>query len=316
MTTPDTPDKPDTPLSLLTNKSPLSPSTMFKIKKVELELDEHGRTPLMNAIIHNEYNDTDKTMELIEENKNNPYYFNIVDKHGNNALMYALNYNRGNFEVISPLIDKTENFNLKSNFGMTPNIKMTPLLYAIMTEQSEVAMKMLTKIKIDLSITDNEGNNALMYAITTNLTEVCKELMKHKGMISSVNNNNETPLIIACKSRNPEMALALLKLKKNINISQLDNTNHNALYYAKKYNMNNVIDAILKSRDYVAINNFNDATTNMNLLRSKSAATRVIGNRDFQNIILDKLGGRKTAKKHKKNVKKTIKRCTNNKLIK
>ncbi len=79
----------------------------------------------------------------------------------------------------------------------------------------------------------------------------CLRILKYLNIINNTflnkqGNNDETPLIAACRKNNTKSALCLIKMKANVNAQ--DNKGNTALIYASKFNNIEIISRLIKNK--------------------------------------------------------------------
>jgi len=132
---------------------------------------------------------------------------------------------------------------------------ITPLLTALKYQQTSLAFWLIevannkskgrTKVTATeallINAKDNQGNSALHLAVEYNAIELANVLIRYGAKVSQVNNNNQTPLIVAITSNYQALAQFLVNQRSQLNIK--DNFNKTALDYVKASNIPLVITA-------------------------------------------------------------------------
>lgn len=107
--------------------------------------------------------------------------------------------------------------------------KQTPLFDCITTASPEV-VKILLKHKADVNHKDMDGNTALHYAAADGLTSIVHFLITAGASVEAINNEQQTPLIMAVE--NTHLNAIKLLLQNNANVVHKDKTGKTALFHA------------------------------------------------------------------------------------
>jgi ankyrin repeat protein len=173
-------------------------------------------------------------------------YLNVVDSEGLTPLYWACITQME--DVALKILDNPE-----CTLNYTGKYMYTPLIWAIHNKMSSVALKMIDRKDCAFSYQDLQGNTCLTWALILRLHDVAlKILFRDDCVINQVNNNNDSPFLIACRNNMVEIALRICETK-NI-IDYVDRTGKNGLYWIKHHNMEAVkakyIERGFNSRTY------------------------------------------------------------------
>lgn len=131
-------------------------------------VDQHGRTPLVYAVIVN----LSIVKNLVEKGAN----VNATDNNGKTVLMYAVeedHINHDTLEIVKFLLEKEAAVNAADQNGKTA------LMYAVFTSLGIV--KALVEKGAHVSATDNSRRTALSYALLKNKTDIIIYLQGKMG---------------------------------------------------------------------------------------------------------------------------------------
>lgn len=146
---------------------------------------------------------------------------------------------------------KMKNYDLKDNNDM-----QSPFFFACKSGLTNVALKLLELNKHKITFQVKEGKNSLYYACLKNMNEVIKIILNmediNEDVLNSMDDYQNTPLLLCIKNKNEKRALQILKLKYekkiNVNVYQNNDKNKNALYYAVEHNLKHVIKLLLNNK--------------------------------------------------------------------
>ncbi|XP_027702621.1 ankyrin repeat domain-containing protein 7-like, partial [Vombatus ursinus] len=93
-------------------------------------------------------------------------------------------------DVVSLLVERKCNLNLRDNNSQTPLIK------AVECQQEECAT-ILLEHGADPNLVDANNNTALHYAASGRNTAIAAKLLRHKAAIEAKNKEGYTPLLLA-----------------------------------------------------------------------------------------------------------------------
>ncbi len=233
----------------------------FKDVVKDTNLLKEGVLPLNIAV---SIGDKDLVKSLLD-----PTNINSVDSNGNTALYLAAH--RSNINLVKLLLENGASSNIKNDRGNTPlhrtkdsdtaklliqngastnaknNNSEIPLYMALGSKDKKLIEELAKGV--DFLITDKDNNTLLHQAVKQINNDFAEQLMNQKpSLINKMNNNNETPLAIAMRVGNNNIADKLLTLKANVNTQDrygttplLESIAHNNVYGAKlllKHNVN------------------------------------------------------------------------------
>jgi len=166
-------------------------------------------------------------------------------EHGENALMYAAEYNP-NPEVIATLLKAGADINARNGFDATV------LMFAVHNPNPAV-ITMLLKAGADVNA-DDQGHSALMGAVRTNNLAVVTTLLKAGAHVNAEDMAGSTVLMYAVSGEgnhpvnsNPEVITTLLKAGANVN-AQNHGGGQSVLMWAAADDLNpEVITTLLKA---------------------------------------------------------------------
>lgn len=207
-------------------------STIKKHLKEIDDRDSDGKTVLFHSLENQE------TMSFLIENGAN---LNIKDKHGNTALLDAINY-YSEKEVIT-LLDAKTNIELQNNDGQTA------LMLAASKGLIQAVINMITR-ETNLDIQDKDGKTALIYSIEAKRPEISTLLILSKSDINLRDNKDRSSLMYAIKSKNRQNITSLIECGAIL---------ENAMEYAINENdtttvrllLNNKVDVL--NKNYMSI---------------------------------------------------------------
>jgi len=129
----------------------------------------NNMTPLMFAL----QNKNDKIVNMLNRNVKD---INILDAHGNTALLIAITVDSLNMKVIKKLVTDTNQINIFNNFGVSPLFK------AVFLDHIEL-VDYLLKNGADVNLKNNDGLSVLEVA------SKMRDNSKKMKMINLLNNN-------------------------------------------------------------------------------------------------------------------------------
>lgn len=148
---------------------------------------------------------------------------NDVDASGRSALMYAAS---SDLELVNLLIANGANVNLIDVEGQTA------LLIAVKRQSPEIVKTLLDAgAASTINTKDKHGRTALLYAVDYFREDIALALITAGANVNDVNENNQTPLIVAVLRGFPNVVKLLLERRASLEIT--DNTGSTALMYAK-----------------------------------------------------------------------------------
>jgi ankyrin repeat protein len=218
-----------------------------KYKTFKIDYSDKNDNTVLSIACENEL--TDVALRLIREyckngtNTSEYKKLGAVNNDGNTPLSIAC---QKKLSSVALEILKTG----RANQAVHNNIQMTPLMYACENKLEEVALEILKLGKCNIDIRDIVYNkDALSWACDKKLKNVANEILNYYKMNRInlkfiVDNDWNTPLILACKNRMSDIAIKIIEF--NGNIFYNNNLNNRALNYAKKNRLTNVVEKIEK----------------------------------------------------------------------
>ena len=197
-----------------------------------------GNTPLINAVMSNDYNLVSFYLSIYSED----YYNN--NNTGDNNNIY-LNIDAQNNESNSALMIAVKNENLKIiklliKYNADPTIpcgieNLSPIFYSIKHDKppiSGVILKELFNLNGSaINIKNTNGDTPLLFAIKNKKINMIKFLITSKADINSADENGNTPFMLSLEYSNYKIIKILLK-ERNIDIFLTNNNSTNALMFA------------------------------------------------------------------------------------
>ena len=135
----------------------------------------------------------------------------------------------------------------RANQGIFDKLKKTALSYACENKLTNVALEILKIGKCSIDVRDIIYNkDALIWACENKLENVAKEILNYYRinrikLLLTKDDNDQTPLILSCKNRLPNIAMILVDIEFNNNKS-----NKRALEYAISNNLVDVVEKMQK----------------------------------------------------------------------
>ncbi|MBZ3887814.1 Ankyrin repeat domain-containing protein 26 [Sciurus carolinensis] len=123
------------------------------------------------------------------------------------ALHYACVYDQP--KVVTLLIK------MNSDVNICDDDKSTALIKAVQFQAEECAM-ILLQSGADPNVMDASGNTALHYAVYSKNTCTTANLLRHKAMIEAKIKDSLTPLLLALKENNQQMAKFLVDMGASV----------------------------------------------------------------------------------------------------
>ncbi|MDR2192691.1 MAG: ankyrin repeat domain-containing protein [Endomicrobium sp.] len=200
---------------LLKNEDIGEIKTFINPKNVNLK-DSEGNTPLLTAARNA------SKAEIIDILVNGGANIEERDKNGYTPLMVAIRKNSSHPEIALALIKLKANVNAAYNKPYDDEDKTTPLMYAVgdMTQNKPAVIQALLDAGADVNAKNATQDSPLSIASRyARDSEIIDILVNGGANIEERDKNGYTPLMIAIRknSSHPEIALALIKLKANVN---------------------------------------------------------------------------------------------------
>jgi uncharacterized protein len=202
--------------------------------------DKQGQTALMYAVTgYNTPNpDTAQTIKLLLANGAG---VNDVDAKGQSALMHAVR-NSSDVELVKLLISNNANVNAINSEGETA------LMLAVQRFSSEIVQTLIEAgAGLTINAKDNKSRSALLYAVDHyGREDIVTALLAAGAFVDEVNENGQTPLMMAVLRVRPELVKLLLNARASIDIK--DHVGNTALMYARNYGLTDIIKLLEEPR--------------------------------------------------------------------
>lgn len=176
--------------------------------------DESGNTPLIYACLKS-------SRELVRLLLDCGADVGLGSRKNRMPLHFAAE--TGNFQVISLLTDAGADVNCTDDDGVTP------LMLLAQNGRTDTALKLLGHEEIDVGIQDNEGRMAIDYAAFAGLRELVKALSQAEEAHTDAHGN--TTLHCACRNGQGEVAKVLLE-KNSGGVNDLNDDGESPLMLA------------------------------------------------------------------------------------
>jgi len=212
---------------------------------------------------------------LLNHKQKDEINFDLKDRYGFNAFMYAVDVENeniidtlieksksldhiisglcfaskmGELQMVKLIIEKTKIKNIDL-VNETDELKKTALMYAADSGSEEI-IKFLIENNADLTKENKFGQNALSYAIHNKNQKIFNLLVAKGADKNFQNNTGKTELMLACENNNIEIVEFLLT--NDVDINANDQINQTALMYAV-VNSNKVIVEKLLNEEKINI---------------------------------------------------------------
>lgn len=156
--------------------------------------DESGNTPLIYTCLKS-------ARDLVKLLLDNGADANLANQRGRMPLHFA--GESGNIQIISMLVEAGADVNCTDNNGVTP------LMLLAQNGKTDAALKFIQYPEIDISIKDNDGRMAIDYATSAGLRELVAALSQTEGNHADAYGN--TSLHHACWNGQSEVVKVLLE---------------------------------------------------------------------------------------------------------
>ena len=213
-----------------------------------LELkDSFGQTALIWAV---KFNATSTLQKLIDASAN----LNVVDLRGATPLIWAASL--GYLSVMNQLTAAGVNLNYQSNaknkIGSIDYTKLTALMYALLSSQSDAAVALIDA-GANLELKDHAGQTALTWAVRLNNASTVQKLIDAKANLNVADRFSYTPLVWASRYGFLDVTKKLIAAGANLNyqsgakhkIGTIDYTKRTALMYAVVHNKPDIAAALI-----------------------------------------------------------------------
>lgn len=162
---------------------------------------------------------------------------NATDLNEKSALMLACSAQW--FPAVKILVEAGANASYKNNYGQTA------LMFAARDcTNDQIAKYLVSTSNANIENTDDNGKTALMYAIENNSDAVLQYLIKAGANCNAVDNNQNTPIMLAVINGN-EPAVRRLVKQTNINLNA-KNADGNTVFMLAVTNKNaNILKILL-----------------------------------------------------------------------
>ena len=149
----------------------------------------------------------------------------------------------------------------------------TPIIYASINNNVNAIKLLLNQPQIDINHRDNDGGSAFLYGVRNGNFEITKLLAESGASINTTwNDSNDTPLIIALKQQNVEIASYILEngTKYGLNISMKNSQRLPVRFHCWRTQNEAVINRYeqFESENKTELNENDDWITGMDLLEA------------------------------------------------
>lgn len=177
--------------------------------------DESGNTPLIYVCLKN-------ARDLVKLLIDNGADVNLGNQRNRMPLHFAAE--TGNAEIISLLVDAGADVNGTDNNGVTP------LMLMAQNGKTDAAIKFIKNQEVDVKIKDNDNRMAIDYATSCGLRELVKALSQEEEHTDAYGN---TTLHHACWNNQGEVVKVLLE-KDSDSVNKLNDDGESPLILAVK----------------------------------------------------------------------------------
>lgn len=118
----------------------------------------------------------------------------FLNDYGGKSILH-ISCEKGRMECTGILLDKGANAVMRDEWGMTP------LLYCMITQYTEIAEVILERCPESIWSRDIYGKTAMHCAVESGNLESVDLLLQHGADVDYANDNGETPLMATCKLR-------------------------------------------------------------------------------------------------------------------
>jgi hypothetical protein len=168
---------------------------------------------------------------MIIDNNNNTIFHLLCNNTINNEIEYEKMYN------IYKIIFKNQN--IINNV----NDKNETCIFNIIKSKNYYLMELLLVNNIDLNIKNNNGNYLIHEIINFNNNEMLELLLKYnKNLLNVINDNEDTPILFACKNKNIEIINTLASYK--CDLSKVDKFENSIYHYISLYKLKTNIKSL------------------------------------------------------------------------
>ncbi len=185
---------------------------------------------------------------------------------GESALSFAIRYKL--FDFVSLLLDSDI-----EDIGqyVCLNEAKTPLLELINSGREDLVIKLLNKSLKNIEICNENGDTALTLSIKKNMKNAVNKLIDLGCDIDySIDNNDESPLMLACKNNWTDIVLKMFSIKDDLFIIENENFQNSAVYWMCKNKMIDVAKIIFEKIDKILYFKYeNDWKKLLNFFRSE-----------------------------------------------
>lgn len=221
--------------------------------------DESGNTPLIYACMKNSRD----IVRLLLENGADA---GLENQKSRTPLHFAAN--TGNYEITAMLVNAGADVNCTDSEGITP------LMLMALNGKTDAALKFIQNKDVDISIKDKNNRTAVDYATQAGLRELVKALSQSEGEhsdlygntslhhacwngqgevvkvliengtdVNKLNDDGESPLILA--SQNGRNDFSEMLISEGADVNAVDNRQHSALYYASEAGFTEIVEQLL-----------------------------------------------------------------------
>lgn len=246
-----------------------------------------------------------QTLNQEEESKKLSSLKSFIDKMNCDEVSYFLESTKCNSKTLNLALlhtleksrcqEKIEILTLLLNFGANPNLinpKCNRSILMIAASNGDIeSVNLILEFKANVLYKDKQGQNALFYALNSKKgdnQDVVEMLVHYSTEVNILNNNNESPLLIACRENLKQSAIILIERKADINI--IDKLNGNSLlhYAAEHGNLELAKILISKNINIKQINKDNHTALNVAMTKNRNSIISLINDEINKRIISEK----------------------------
>jgi ankyrin repeat protein len=249
---------------------------------------------LFNYILNQDW---DNLKKIINETKD--IDLNVRDESNNYLIQFIIIYNK--IDLIDLFIEK------KCKIDIIDNDGKTLLFYAIKFNYYKMIEKLINIHYIGvplIELKDKSKNYPIHYAVFFNNIKIIELLVSKKININITDINGNTPLILSIKNKNKAIIKFLLDLP-DINPNITNNQGHTALHIAANYEFETIVELILENKEInpniqdkdnnytplmsaIILNNFNLINLLLNHPKNNLYIQDSLGNTSYHLSIIEK----------------------------
>ncbi|KAK6169536.1 hypothetical protein SNE40_020574 [Patella caerulea] len=166
---------------------------------------------------------------------------NTVNENGDNPLALASKKGKSELVKLLTITDCDINHqNLRGETALHKAIKNSRYY----EDKKEIIKMLLLQNKINVNLTDVDGQTALSMAVINGSRSITEDLLKAGADVNHCDNTGQTPLMMAVNKKDTVMANILLKA--GADLKPRDRFGRNAIYLAALFNFSLDLDVLLK----------------------------------------------------------------------